>query len=206
MNALTVLTSEIRQLDGLYSLNDLHKASGAADKHRPNQFMRLGSTHELIREIRCADLRIIPFSIVSGRGKTQGTYVCRELVYAYAMWISPKFHLQVIRAFDALQSAPSAPQAPLGAFIALNGPAAQLAGQRYLVTFNDEGTGYAAQPIAPDCAVMTTTQFLKSIIDPNGLIFRMDDTGLLFDAVERLQGIIRRRHAYFFGRDQRDRP
>ena len=105
MTALTILSSEIRQFDGLYSLNDLHAASGGNRKHQPSNFMRMDSTLELIAEIRSSDLRIIPFNIVTGRGKTQGTYVCRELVYAYAMWISPKFHLQVIRAFDALQAA-----------------------------------------------------------------------------------------------------
>jgi hypothetical protein len=113
MTTLTILSAQIRQLDGLYSLNDLHKASGGEEKHRPNQFIRLDQTQELIAEIsNCADLRnYIP--IKSGRGKFGGTYVCRELVYAYAMWISAKFHLLVIRAFDALYGQQSKPEPQL---------------------------------------------------------------------------------------------
>jgi hypothetical protein len=38
-----------------------------------------------------------PVNVVKGRGIT-ATCAVKELVYAYAMWISPKFQLKVIRA------------------------------------------------------------------------------------------------------------
>jgi len=52
----------------------------------------------LIENAECA---VEPFKVVNG-GPLRGTYACKQLVYAYAMWISPKFHIQVIRAYDSL--------------------------------------------------------------------------------------------------------
>ncbi|MCE7630208.1 KilA-N domain-containing protein [Vibrio fluvialis] len=84
MPNLTIMSKEIRILNGLYSLNDLHKASGNAKKHQPHQFLRNDQTRDLISEIdRSANSRIA-YEAYRG-GKHQGTWVCKELVYAYAM-------------------------------------------------------------------------------------------------------------------------
>ena len=95
MTALTIGTSEIRQIDGLYSLNDLHKASGGEPRHRPNYFLENQQTKDLIGEIQIAG---IPAITAKPR---VGTYACKELVIAYAAWISPAFHLKVIQVFLA---------------------------------------------------------------------------------------------------------
>jgi hypothetical protein len=102
MAHLIISSKDIRTLDGLYSLNDLHKVSGASKKHQPANFLRLETTQELIAEIEnSSDLRSL--AVNTNQGRSGGTWVCKELVYAYAMWISPKFNLQVIRAFDQAQ-------------------------------------------------------------------------------------------------------
>lgn len=103
MTTLTILDQPIRRRNGLFSLNDLHRASGENETHRPSKFMRTKQTHELIEEIEkeLSPNMGLAFKSLKG-GANPGTWVCKELVYAYAMWISAKFHLKVIRAFDAL--------------------------------------------------------------------------------------------------------
>lgn len=105
MTNLVISNINVNFNKGLYSLNDLHKASGGADKDQPHKFMRLESTKALIEEIsneinRSPEMASAPVEVINGDGG--GTFVCKELVYAYAMWISPAFNLKVIRAFDAM--------------------------------------------------------------------------------------------------------
>ena len=99
MSNLTILNNSIRSYENLFSLNDLHVASGRKEKHRPNQFIRLETTQELIKEIQDEDLNAQICAFKTIRGTKGGTYACEELVLSYAMWISPKFHLIVLRAF-----------------------------------------------------------------------------------------------------------
>ncbi|MDO4796250.1 MAG: KilA-N domain-containing protein [Brachymonas sp.] len=97
---IQLFDQNIRMLDGLFCLNDLHKASGGAAKHKPSFFLRNEQTQKLLAELRVANSQ--PLRRVVGKGKEQGTYVCLELVYAYAMWISAAFYLKVIRAYHAM--------------------------------------------------------------------------------------------------------
>ena len=96
---LIIANKKVRMKDGLYCLNDLHKSSGADKKDGPSYFLAASKTKDLISELDF-DTEITVSTIKTGAGK--GSYVCKELVYAYAMWISPSFNLMVIRAFDAL--------------------------------------------------------------------------------------------------------
>lgn len=100
-HSLTIANTAISTYNNLFSLNDLHKASGNEKRHAPALFLRNDKTKELIAEIESENT--IAYHTING-GKNRGTFVCEELVYAYAMWISAKFNLMVIRAFKALNT------------------------------------------------------------------------------------------------------
>lgn len=100
---LVIANIHIKQdADGRYCLNDFHKAAGSEARHKPSNFLRIEQTKELIEEIeQGSDMRLAVVHTIHG-GNGRGTYVLKELVYSYAMWISAKFHLHVIRAYDSL--------------------------------------------------------------------------------------------------------
>ena len=93
MNVVSVANIQIGQFDNLYSLNDLHRAAGGLEKHKPANWLRNQQTADLIAELEKAQIRAIQ------KKQKLGTFVCKELVVHYGMWISPAFSLQVIRAF-----------------------------------------------------------------------------------------------------------
>lgn len=109
---LVIANTGIHQdAEGRFSLNDLHTASGGSPVHAPGQFLRNQQTIALIAAIDAesdagnpasvAENSTVQISAVKTKeGRYGGSYGAKELVYAYAMWISPKFHLQVIRTFD----------------------------------------------------------------------------------------------------------
>lgn len=101
MQELTILKTTIRRDSaGRFCLNDLHRVAGGEARHSPNRYTRTEGFQALVAE-QTPEMAFAPVALVHG-GASPGTYVTKELVYAYAMWVSPKFHLAVIRAFDAL--------------------------------------------------------------------------------------------------------
>ncbi|MDE1141298.1 MAG: KilA-N domain-containing protein [Paraburkholderia tropica] len=96
MNDFVVYGVEIRRdAMGRYSLNDLHRAAGGADKHSPNRWTRTQGYADLISELT-PELAFAPAESIRG-GSAPGTYAVKEMVYAYAMWISASLYLMVIR-------------------------------------------------------------------------------------------------------------
>ncbi|MGY2340713.1 phage antirepressor KilAC domain-containing protein [Pseudomonas sp. SDO5532_S415] len=86
-----------RDREGRYCLNDFHKAAGGAPRHKPTLWVR--QAEDLISELaKGTD----SYPLQTKAGRYGGTYVAKELVYDYAMWISSEYHLKVIRAYDRL--------------------------------------------------------------------------------------------------------
>lgn len=95
------LANEIIALDECdrVSLNTLHQLSGKGSAKKPDNWLRLQSTQELITEItQFSDLRTAPLQVING-GVNRGTYAHELLAVSYAGWISPRFQLQVNQAF-----------------------------------------------------------------------------------------------------------
>ncbi|MEN3799548.1 KilA-N domain-containing protein [Aeromonas veronii] len=101
-------------VEGRLNLNALHRACGAKYSKRPNEWLRLESTKELIKEIQtviCGNLYELPndsdleviYTKCGPQSYGGGTYAKIELAVSYAGWLCPKFQLKVNRTFIAYQ-------------------------------------------------------------------------------------------------------
>lgn len=105
INNIEVTSNE----DGLYSLADLWRGASNKRAKSPSEWMRYDSfaskvTYlELYFESLCSTGNPVQQKQqVISKNEHGYTYVCKELVYSYAMWISDKYHFEVITAFDNL--------------------------------------------------------------------------------------------------------
>ncbi len=100
MNEITILGTVVRQdKEGRYSLNDLHRASGGADKHKPSNFLRSEGVAAFVTELDKTDAhKRASVTSVKG-GVNQGTYVAELVVYRYAAWIDAEFEVRVYSVF-----------------------------------------------------------------------------------------------------------
>ena len=180
MSTISILASTVRVLNGKYSLNDLHKASSfprQPDKRfQPSNFLRLKQTNALIKEIQSSDVRSEPVLVING-GNEQGTYVCRELVYAYAMWVSAKFHLAVINAFDALQASSSPAPVAKTTVPRLAAP------KTTIITTIEAGCAPVTRTVYGDVAVMPESTAVALLDEVSGAMQFMADAYNRLDAV-----------------------
>lgn len=98
MNLIVADVAVRNDSEGRYHLNDLHRASGGEDKNKPSHWFNNKQTQELVELLNCRNSASLPVITKEGRGG--GTYVCKQLVYSYAMWLSAEFNLRVIEAYD----------------------------------------------------------------------------------------------------------
>jgi len=109
--SLVIADIGIRQdAEGRYCLNDLHKAAGNESRHQPGKWLENRQTRELVQELADTGIPVSeqnqPLKVYKGGDGWQGTFVCKDLVYDYAMWISASFKVKVIRAYDAMATQP----------------------------------------------------------------------------------------------------
>ena len=108
MNLVINKTEITTDNEGRYSLNDLHKAAGGLNSQKPSLFYRSSSFNSVVEVLTAQNRAFTP--IVKKQGRYNGgTWVCKELVYKYAMWVSAQFEVNVIQTFDSIVRSVNAP-------------------------------------------------------------------------------------------------
>ena len=100
MNLLINSTEITTDSEGRFSLNDLHRSAGGLNSQKPSLFYRSDSFKKVVEVLKAQNRALSP--IVKKQGKNGGTWVCKELVYKYAMWVNAEFEVKVIQTFDQI--------------------------------------------------------------------------------------------------------
>ena len=199
MNAqISVANVSVRQFDNLYSLNDLHKASGGEPRHKPSNWLANKQTSDLIAEIEIAGIPAIQ------KKQGLGTFVCKELVVHYGMWISPAFSLKVIRAFLDTQEEVSASTKTTAdertglrqAVSALVGKCGIDYGSAYSMVHQRFGVAHIDQiaaPLLPSAIAYVHALTLQGRPAPQGICFserQIHQFAVLTDYAERMMELL----------------
>lgn len=91
-SSIEIAGAVVEQVNGLFLMRDLHKASGEPDHKRPSVFLRNASSIALIEEYGSDQ-------IVKKEGRGGGVWAGEGIVCAYAMWLNPKFYRKVVDTF-----------------------------------------------------------------------------------------------------------
>jgi hypothetical protein len=111
MNELIIDTITIRKdSEGRYCLNDLHKAAGGEDKHKPANWLRNQQTQDLVEALYislysgvedCDSYIENLFKVEKGGALRGGSWVHPILFLDYARWLSPSLYVSVITAYHS---------------------------------------------------------------------------------------------------------
>lgn len=106
MKSMTIVDQKIRiDENGMYCLNDLHKAAmamGKATEHQsPAKFLRNAEVMAFVAAVEL-ESQICPTKTVKGRGKT-GTWAIELVAMKYAGWLEAGYEVQVYAATQSLR-------------------------------------------------------------------------------------------------------
>lgn len=90
-----------RSENGLYNMNDVHKASGGEDATKPAKFLEVAKNKAIIKALQALTPDEPVLKVVRG-GANSGTWGSDEVVYKYAAWISEDFDAIVLTTFKKL--------------------------------------------------------------------------------------------------------
>lgn len=96
---LIVMGQPIRNKGELFSANDLWRIAGGNTGKNPGEWLKNNRTQEIINSISGRGISLQHIYETHQRGVNQGVWLCEDLMYAYASWMNPEFHLFVIQCF-----------------------------------------------------------------------------------------------------------